>query len=140
MRRSKRLAAKKSTKCSETEGSSQEEVTDVKDHDVETLISKDNGFVIDKTPSHVATSTRDHEDDIEALISNDDDFLIDKTPSHVATSTNDQEHNDVDDNSDNDERDEDVDSLSNVRITSSQEEEGKEENFITLSSEFKLKE
>ena len=109
MRRSKRLATKISTNCSETEGSSQEEVADVKDHDVEALISKDHDFVTDKTPSHVATSTSDHED------------------------------KGVDDNSDGDERDEDVDSLSNVRITSLQEDEEQEEDFITLSSEFKTK-
>ena len=118
MRRSRRLAAKKSSKFSETEGSSQEEASDLKNDNEETLFSKVHDFVIDKTPSQLVTGTVD-------------DHVKNITQSRVIV-------NNVaaaDELSSNDSDDEEGGNDEDVRITSSQEDEGKGEDFISLSDD-----
>ena len=124
MRRSRRLAAKKSSKFSETEGSSQEEASDLKNDNKETLFSKGHDFVIDKTPSQLVTATiDDHVKNItqsRVIVNNvaDDDEL--------SSNYSDDEE---------DGNDEDVNNLLNLRITGSQQDEGKVEDFISLSDD-----
>ena len=118
MWRSRRLAAKKSSKFSETEGSSQEEVSDLKHDNEETLFSKGHDFVIDKIPSQLVTGTTD-------------DHVKNITQSRVIV-------NNVaaaDELSSNDSDDEEGGNDEDVRITSSQEDEGKGEDFISLSDD-----
>lgn len=121
MRRSKRLAAKRSN-VSETEESNQEEVADVKEQNEEETANaryypSECGFTIDKTGSNFVS--RDHED----------------------RDANDCNDNDDDDRDDDDEEDNDVDggedrvevNIVCERLTSSRDEE----DFITLSAESK---
>lgn len=124
MRRSRRLAAKKASKFAETEGSSQEEASDLKNDNEETLFSKGHDFVIDKTPSQLVTGTTD--DHVENIIQSR--VIVNIVAADDELSSN---------NSGDEEggHDEDVDNLLNSRITSSQEDEGKEEDFITLSDD-----
>lgn len=119
MRRSKRLAAKKSSKFSETEGSSQEEAVDVKGDDVEASDLN----TVDQTVAQPAPL--DHVDN------NDDD-----DDDHDDGGEGDDENeNDKDDG----DQDEDVHSESSERSTDSEDDEGKEKDFITLSTEFQRK-
>ncbi|XP_073242946.1 uncharacterized protein [Porites lutea] len=124
MRRSRRLAAKKSSKFSETEGSSQEEASDLKNDNEETLFSKGHDFVIDKTPSQLVTGTVD-------------DHVKNITQSRVIVNNvaADDELSSNDSNDEEDGNDEDVNNLLNLRITSSQEDEGKGEDFVSLSGD-----
>ena len=59
MRRSKRLEAKKVALSSETEGSSQEEPTDVESIDLEALVSKAYDYISQK----IATNKQEEHDD-----------------------------------------------------------------------------
>ena len=118
MRRSKRLAAKKSSKFSETEGSSQKEAVDVKGDDVEASDLN----TVDQTVAQPAPL--DHVDN------NDDDDDRDD-----GGEDDDENENDKDDG----DQDEDVHSESSERSTDSEDDEGKEKDFITLSTEFQRK-
>ena len=116
MRRSKRLAVKKAN-FSETEGSSQEEVADVKDQDVEALNLRDSPsdcslYIIDKTRDKSASQflTSDHED-------NKDD-------------ESDGEGDDVD-------LEEGDEIVSTERLADLQDNKGNLEDFISLSTESK---
>ena len=124
MRRSRRLAAKKSSKFSETKGSSQEEASDLKNDNEETLFSKGHDFVIDKTPSQLVTGTTD--DHVEN---------ISRSRVIVNNGAADDELSSNDSDDEEDGNDEDVNNLLNLRITSSQEAEGKGEDFISLSDD-----
>lgn len=124
MRRSRRLAAKKSSKFSETKGSSQEEASDLKNDNEETLFSKGHDFVIDKTPSQLVTGTTD--DHVEN---------ISRSRVIVNNGAADDELSSNDSDDEEDGNDEDVNNLLNLRITSSQEDEGKGEDFISLSDD-----
>ena len=108
------MATKKKADFSETEGSSQEEVADVKDQDVEALNLRDSSsdcglYIIDKSASQLLTS--DHED------------ADNKVNKNYA----------CDDDDDLDEGDEIVPS---ERLTDSQDNKGIED-FISLSTESK---
>ena len=124
MRRSRRLAAKKSPKFSETEGSSQEEASDLKNDNEETLFSKGHDFVIDRTPSQLVTGTTD--DHVEN---------ISRSRVIVNNGAADDELSSNDSDDEEDGNDKDVNNLLNLRITSSQEDEGKGEDFISLSDD-----
>lgn len=124
MRRSRRLAAKKSSKFSETEGSSQEEASDLKNDNEETLFSKGHDFVIDKTPSQLVTGT-----------TNDPVENISRSRVIVNNGAADDELSSNDSDDEEDGNDKDVNNLLNLRITSSQEDEGKGEDFISLSDD-----
>lgn len=124
MRRSRRLAAKKSSKFSETKGSSQEEASDLKNDNEETLFSKGHDFVIDKTPSQLVTGTTD--DHVEN---------ISRSRVIVNNGAADDELSSNDSDDEEDGNDKDVNNLLNLRITSSQEAEGKGEDFISLSDD-----
>lgn len=124
MRRSRRLAAKKSSKFSETKGSSQEEASDLKNDNEETLFSKGHDFVIDKTPSKLVTGTTD--DHVENISRSG--VIVNNVAADDELSSNDSDDEE-------DGNDEDVNNLLNLRITSSQEDEGKGEDFISLSDD-----
>ena len=124
MRRSRRLAAKKSSKFLETEGSSQEEGSDLKNDNEKTLFSKGHDFVIDKTPSKLVTGTTD--DHVENISGTG--VIVNNVAADDELSSNDSDDEE-------DENDEDVNNLLNLRITSSQEDEGKGEDFISLSDD-----
>lgn len=126
MRRSRRLAAKKSSKFSETEGSSQEEASDLKNDKEKTLFLKGHDFVIDKTPSQLVTGTIDDHVHVNNI-----------TQSRVIVNNvaADDELSSDDSDDEEDGNDEDVNNLLNLRITSSQEDEGKGEDFVTLSDD-----
>ena len=124
MRRSRRLAAKKSSKFSETEGSSQEEASDLKNDNEKTFFTKGHDFVIDKTPSQLVTGTIDDHVHVKNI-----------TQSRVNNVTADDELSSNDSDDEQDGNDEDVNNLLNLRITSSQEDEGKVEDFISLSDD-----
>lgn len=124
MRRSRRLAAKKSSKFSETEVSSQEEASDLKNGNEETLFSKGHDFVIDKTPSQLVTGTTD--DHVENISRSR--VIVNNVAADDELSSNDSDDEE-------DGNDEDVNNLLNLRITSSQEDEGKGEDFISLSDD-----
>lgn len=126
MRRSRRLAAKKSSKFSETEGSSQEEASDLKNDKEKTLFLKGHDFVIDKTPLQLVTGTIDDHVHVNNI-----------TQSRVIVNNvaADDELSSDDSDDEEDGNDEDVNNLLNLRITSSQEDEGKREDFVTLSDD-----
>ena len=126
MRRSRRLAAKKSSKFSETEGSSQEEASDLKNDNEETLFSKGHDFVIDKTPSQLVTGTTELDDHVEN---------ISRSRVIVNNGAADDELSSNDSDDEEDGNDKDVNNLLNLRTTSSQEDEGKGEDFISLSDD-----
>ena len=124
MRRSRRLAAKKSSKFLETEGSSQEEGSDLKNDNEKTLFSKGHDFVIDKTPSKLVTGTTD--DHVENISRSG--VIVNNVAADDELSSNDSDNEE-------DGNDEDVNNLLNLRITSSQEDERKGEDFISLSDD-----
>ena len=124
MRRSRRLAAKKSSKFLETEGSSQEEGSDLKNDNEKTLFSKGHDFVIDKTPSKLVTGTTD--DHVENISRSG--VIVNNVAADDELSSNDSDDEE-------DGNDKDVNNLLNLRITSSQEDEGKGEDFISLSDD-----
>lgn len=126
MRRSRRLAAKKSSKLSETEASSQEEASDLKNGNEKTLFSKGHDFVIDKTPSQLVTGTID--DHVQVKNITQSRVIVNNIAADDELSSNDSDDEE-------DGNDEDVNNLLNLRITSSQEDEGKGEDFITLSND-----
>ena len=126
MRRSRRLAAKKSSKFSETEGSSQEEASDLKNDNEKTFFTKGHDFVIDKTPSQLVTGTIDDHVHVKNITQS-------RVSVNNAAADDELSSNDSDDEEDG--NDEDVNNLLNLRITSSQKDEGKVEDFISLSDD-----
>lgn len=108
----------------ETEGSSQEEGSDLKNDNEKTLFSKGHDFVIDKTPSKLVTGTTD--DHVENISGTG--VIVNNVAADDELSSNDSDDEE-------DENDEDVNNLLNLRITSSQEDEGKGEDFISLSDD-----
>ena len=88
------------------------------------MFSKGHDFVIDKTPSQLVTGTTD--DHVEN---------ISRSRVIVNNGAADDELSSNDSDDEEDGNDEDVNNLLNLRITSSQEDEGKGEDFISLSDD-----
>lgn len=110
MRRSKRLQAKKSAKCSETEGSSQEKAVDIESLDQEDLVSKAYAEKI--------TTDRQEEVDEDACTSSERIYTSSQEVEDVSTSSERM-----------------ILSLQGE----DEEDDEEEEEFLTLPTEFKRK-